>query len=105
MAPVSLDDLKRLLKDDLVTVIDARPREEYAAGHIRGAISVPVQDLKSRLGEIPDGAEVVAYCRGPYCVYADDAVRLLNRRGVKAARLEEGFPEWAAARLPVVKSQ
>ena len=74
---------------------------EYAAGHIRGAISIPIHDLKLRLGDIPDGADVVAYCRGPYCVYADEAVRVLSKKGVTAARLEDGFPEWAEARLPV----
>ena len=77
----------------------------FDAGHIRGAISVPLHDLRSRLGEIPDGTDVVAYCRGPYCVYADDAVRLLTRRGIRAARLEDGFPEWAAARLTVVRAR
>lgn len=98
---VTRDQLRARLRQGDVVVLDVRPEPEFAAGHIRGAISVPPQDLKSRLGEIPDGADVVAYCRGPYCVYADDAVRLLTRRGVNAARLEDGFPEWAAARLPV----
>ena len=79
---------------------DGLPEAEYTAGHIRGAISIPLQDLKSRLGDIPDGADVVAYCRGPYCVYADDAVRALQARGREAARLLDGFPEWAAAGLP-----
>jgi rhodanese-related sulfurtransferase len=64
-------------------------------------MSIPIDDLKARLGEIPRGAEVVAYCRGPYCVYADDAVRLLTKKGQTASRLEDGFPEWAANRLPV----
>ena len=101
-----MDALRRIKGHlpDLV-VLDVRPEPEFTAGHIRGAISVPPQDLKSRLGEIPDGADVVAYCRGPYCVYADDAVRLLTRRGVNAARLEDGFPEWAAAHLPVARSR
>ena len=84
-----------------MVVVDVRPEAEFAAGHIRGAVSIPIADLKSRLGDIPDGAEVVAYCRGPYCVYADEAVRVLAKKGVPAARLEDGFPEWAAARLPV----
>jgi rhodanese-related sulfurtransferase/predicted transcriptional regulator len=97
---ISRDDLRRRLRDGDVVVLDVRPEVEYAAGHIRGAASIPVRELKARLGEIPDGAEVVAYCRGPYCVYADDAVRTLTGRGISAARLEDGFPEWAEARLP-----
>ena len=95
------DGLAERLRDGDVVVLDVRPEPEYAAGHIAGAVSIPVADLRSRLGEIPDGAEVVAYCRGPFCVYADEAVRVLDGHGVPAARLEDGFPEWAAARLPV----
>jgi len=98
---ITRDDLRERLRDGDVVVLDVRPEAEYAAGHVRGAISIPIRDLKSRLGDIPDGAEVVAYCRGPYCVYADEAVRLLSKKGVTAARLEDGFPEWADARLPV----
>ncbi len=98
---ITRDALRARLRDGDVVVLDVRPEPEYAAGHIRGAISIPISDLKSRLGEIPDGAEVVAYCRGPYCVYADDAVRLMTRDGLDAARLEDGFPEWATARLPI----
>ena len=98
------DDLRSRLRDRDVVVVDVRPEAEYAAGHVRGAISIPIGDLRSRLGEIADGAEVVAYCRGPYCVYADEAVRLLGKKGITAARLEDGFPEWADARLPVTRS-
>jgi rhodanese-related sulfurtransferase len=98
------DDLRARLRDGDVVVLDVRPEAEYAAGHIRDAISIPITDLRSRLRDIPDGADVVAYCRGPYCVYADEAVRMLNRKGVAAARLEDGFPEWAEARLPVTRS-
>lgn len=98
---ITRDALKARLRDGDVVVLDVRPEPEYAAGHIRGAITIPISDLKSRLGEIPDGAEVVAYCRGPYCVYADDAVRLMTGNGLNAARLEDGFPEWVAARLPI----
>ncbi len=101
---ITRDDLRARLRDGDVVVVDVRPATEYAAGHIRGAISIPVADLKARLGEIPDGSEVVAYCRGPYCVFADDAVRLLARKGVDAVRLEDGFPEWADARLPVART-
>jgi rhodanese-related sulfurtransferase/DNA-binding MarR family transcriptional regulator len=98
---ITRDALQARLSDGDVVVLDVRPEPEYTAGHIPGAITIPVSDLKSRLGEIPAGAEVVAYCRGPYCVYADDAVRLLTRNGLDAARLEDGFPEWVAARLPI----
>lgn len=98
---LSRDALQSRLRDGNVVVLDVRPEPEYAAGHIRGAIGIPLKDLQSRLGEIPKDTEVVAYCRGPYCAYADDAVRLLTGKGVKAARLEDGFPEWSGARLPV----
>jgi rhodanese-related sulfurtransferase/predicted transcriptional regulator len=97
---ITRDQLRQRLRDGDVVVLDVRPEPEYAAGHVRGAMSIPIQSLKVRLGEIPSGAEVVAYCRGPYCVYADDAVRLLGKRGVTAARLEDGYPEWADAGLP-----
>jgi rhodanese-related sulfurtransferase len=83
-----------------VTVLDVRPAEEFAAGHIAGALSIPVAELEARLGELPRRREVIAYCRGPYCVYADEAVKLLRARGRKARRLHEGFPEWRAAGLP-----
>ena len=95
------DELRTRLKDGDVVVLDVRPAPEYAAGHIKGAVSVPVTELEGRLDEIPADLEVVAYCRGPYCVYADHAVRILADRGVAAHRLEDGFPEWASARLPV----
>ena len=98
---MSRDDLQRRLRDGDVVVLDVRPEPEYASGHIRGAVSIPVKELQDRLGEIPDGAKVVAYCRGPYCVYADDAVRTLTTKGINAARLEDGFPEWAEAHLPM----
>jgi rhodanese-related sulfurtransferase/predicted transcriptional regulator len=101
LGTITRDQLRQRLRDGDVVVVDVRPQPEYAAGHIRAAISIPIQNLKARLGEIPSGAEVVAYCRGPYCVYADDAVRLLNRRGVAASRLEDGYPEWAGEGLSV----
>ena len=83
-----------------VVVIDVRPRIEFAAGHIQGARSVPLDELEARLSEIPDDAEVVAYCRGPYCVYAHEAVRRLQAAGRPARRLEDGWPEWRLAGLP-----
>ena len=90
----------RLRRGDLV-VLDVRPEPEFRAGHIAGARSVPVSELRRNLRALPKDAEVVAYCRGPYCVYADDAVRELNRRGYRAQRLEDGYPEWKQAGLPV----
>jgi rhodanese-related sulfurtransferase/predicted transcriptional regulator len=98
---MSRAELKGRLGRHDVVVLDVRPAVEYGAGHIAGALSVPIDELQRRLRELPDDTDVVAYCRGPFCVYADDAVRALNRRGFRAARLEDGFPEWARARLPV----
>jgi rhodanese-related sulfurtransferase len=95
------DELRRRIKDRDVVVLDVRPAPEYAAGHIKGAISIPITELRSRLGEVSDGVDVVAYCRGPYCVYADDAVRDLASNGFRAFRLEDGFPEWESAELPI----
>jgi rhodanese-related sulfurtransferase len=102
---VTRDQLRSRLRDGDVVVLDVRPQAEYAAGHIRGAVSIPIQDLKTRLGEIPNGADVVAYCRGPYCVYADYAVRLLSKNGITSARLEDGYPEWASNGLPVEEGE
>jgi ArsR family transcriptional regulator len=82
-------------------VVDVRPREEYEAGHITGALSIPLSMLEKRLSEIPTERDVVAYCRGPYCVLAAEAVRLLRRRGYRAFRLQEGYPEWRDGGLPV----
>ena len=101
LGTITRDQLRKRMREGDVVVLDVRPRTEYDAGHIRGALSIPVAELRSRLDEIPDGSEVVAYCRGPYCVYADEAVRHLTRKGRPALRLEDGYPEWEAARLPV----
>jgi rhodanese-related sulfurtransferase len=98
---ITRDQLAARLRQGDVVVLDVRPSPEYDAGHIRDAISVPVEELRARLREIDSGAQVVAYCRGPYCVYADEAVRLLSSHGRLAARLEDGFPEWELAGLPV----
>ena len=87
-----------------VLAVDVRPRAEYAAGHITGARSIPADRLARDLSALPADTEVVAYCRGPYCVFADDAVRLLRRRGRMARRLEDGFPECRHARLPIETS-
>ena len=101
LEPVPARELMQRAKKGLVTVLDVRPAEEYAAGHIRGAINVPVAELKKRLSDIPRALEVVAYCRGPYCLMAFEAVAELRNRGRKARRLEDGFPEWKSAGLPV----
>jgi ArsR family transcriptional regulator len=104
LEPVSRKELLRRLKDDVVTVIDVRPADEFAAGHVPSAMNVPLRDLPRRLRDLPRHREVVAYCRGAYCVLAFEAVALLRTRGFTAARLEEGFPEWRAAGLPVETS-
>jgi rhodanese-related sulfurtransferase len=96
---ISRDELARRLRTGEVVIVDVRPVAEYRAGHILGARSVPITALHTELDRLPDDQEVVAYCRGPYCVYADDAVRELRRRGVAARRLEDGYPEWAEAGL------
>lgn len=104
LGTITRDELRERLRKGDVVVLDVRARAEYEAGHIRGAVSIPVAELRSRLEHIPQGSDVVAYCRGPFCVYADDAVRLLRRSGRSAMRLEDGFPEWAADHLPVERS-
>ena len=98
---VDRTELARRLRRGGVLVLDVRPEAEYAAGHIAGARSVPVDELRRHLRALPKDADVVAYCRGPYCVYADDAVRELNRKGFRARRLIDGYPEWKRAGLPV----
>ena len=101
LEPVERAELKRRMKAGDIVVIDVRPDVEFAAGHIVGARSIPIMHLPKRLKELPKSKEIVAYCRGPYCVLADDAVRLLRGKGYKAARLTDGFPEWKEAGLPV----
>jgi rhodanese-related sulfurtransferase len=98
---LSAEELSRRLERGDVVVLDVRPEAEFRAGHIAGARSAPVDGLDALVDELPKRREVVAYCRGPYCVYADDAVRLLRGRGLKARRLDVGYPEWQRAGLPV----
>jgi rhodanese-related sulfurtransferase len=98
---LSAEELERRLTRDQVVVLDVRPEPEYRAGHIAGARSAPLPELVALLPQLPRRREIVAYCRGPYCVYADDAVRLLRERGLKARRLDVGFPEWRRAGLPI----
>lgn len=101
LEPVSREELIARAEDGTIVVLDVRPREEYDAGHIPGAISIPLSKLEARLGELPGGAEIVAYCRGPYCVLAPEALDLLRRHGYRARRLQDGLPEWRQAGLPV----
>lgn len=99
--PVTFKELRRLVREGDVTVVDVRPADEFEAGHIPGALSMPVPQLKRRLRELPRGREVIAYCRGRYCVYSLDAVTLLRKHGYRARRAHEGLPDWKAAGLPV----
>lgn len=101
LEPVSVSDLMDRIRDDLVTVVDVRPKEEYDAGHLRGAINVPLADIEQHLDALPRDREVVAYCRGPFCVLSFEAVARLRTMGFEARRLETGFPEWKVAGLPV----
>jgi len=101
LEPVASEELLRRARGRDVVVIDVRPAEEFAAGHIAGALSVPLAQLERRLAELPRGRRIVAYCRGPYCVLSAEAVRLLRRRGRDAVRLRDGYPEWRDAGLPV----
>lgn len=101
LEPVERDDLLARARAGMVLVLDVRPAEEYRAGHIPGAVSIPVGDLEKRISDLPSGKEIVAYCRGPYCVLAFRAVEILRRRGLQARRLADGLPEWRAAGLPI----
>ena len=101
LEPVPAEELLERVRDGLVTVLDVRPAEEYNAGHLPGAINIPLSELEQRLEEFDGGQEVVAYCRGPHCVLAFDAVKMLRDKGVKASRLDGGLPEWRLQGLPV----
>jgi rhodanese-related sulfurtransferase/DNA-binding HxlR family transcriptional regulator len=98
---LSSDELEERLALGQVVLLDVRPRPEYEAGHVPGALSIPIAELADAVGRLPCSGEIVAYCRGPYCVYADDAVRLLHDAGRRASRLDVGFPEWRSAGRPV----
>jgi len=104
LEPVPARELMSRARRGLVTVLDVRPPEEFAAGHLPGAVNIPIDELAKRLRELPRRKEVVAYCRGPYCLMSYDAVSLLRKKGIKARRLEAGLPEWRLAGLPVERA-
>ncbi len=101
LEPVSKDELWKRMQDKDVIVLDVRPSEEYKNGHIAGALSVPLSELKNKLKEIPQDRQIVAYCRGPYCVLSAEAMEILRTAGYQAIRLKEGLPEWKEAGLPL----
>jgi rhodanese-related sulfurtransferase/DNA-binding MarR family transcriptional regulator len=101
LEPVSVNELMARIRSGLVTVVDVRPKEEYAAGHLPGAINIPLTDLEENVKTLPRNREVIAYCRGPFCLLSFEAVARLRDRGLAARRLETGFPEWKVAGLPV----
>ena len=98
---VTMEELLRKIGAEVVVILDVRPEEEFYRGHIHRALSMPVDHLLERLNELPKDKEIIAYCRGPLCVFADEAVALLHGKGFKAKRLEAGFPDWQAKGLPV----
>ena len=103
LEPIPAQELLERARKGLVTVLDVRPQEEYVAGHLPWAVNVPLVELEQRLGQLNPKQEVVAYCRGPHCVLAFEAVAILRRHGLKARRLQNGYPEWKTAGLPVVR--
>jgi rhodanese-related sulfurtransferase len=105
MSPITAEELLRKLRDKSVMVLDVRPAVEYASGHIAGARSIPLHELRRKLKALPKRREIVAYCRGPYCVLADEAVAILRAQGLRARRLQEGFPDWKVRGLPVQSLQ
>lgn len=103
LRPVTVDELRQALQEERVILLDVRPQIEYLAGHLPQARSIPIAELEAQLAELPKEREIVAYCRGPYCVFADEAVSLLRAHGYAAHRLQEGVTEWQHLGLPVMK--
>lgn len=101
LEPIPAKELLEKAKQDLITVLDVRPKEEFEAGHVQGAINIPIEELEQHLEQFDPTQEIVAYCRGPHCILAFDAVAQLREKGFKARRLENGYPEWKVAGLPV----
>ena len=100
LEPIPADELLKKVKEDLITVLDVRPKEEFEAGHLQGAINIPIEELESHLADFDPEQEIVAYCRGPHCILAFDAVAELRGKGFQARRLEKGYPEWKVAGYP-----
>ena len=103
LEPIPANKLLEMAKQDLITVLDVRPKEEFEAGHVQGAINIPIEELEQHLAEFNPEQEIVAYCRGPHCILAFDAVAQLREKGFQARRLENGYPEWKVAGLPIEK--
>jgi ArsR family transcriptional regulator len=101
LEPISANELLQRVQDNRVTVLDVRPTEEFSSGHLPGAVNIPMHEVEQRLAELPNGPEVVAYCRGPYCMLSFEAVAKLRDKGYRARRLEDGYPEWKRAGFPV----
>ena len=104
LEPIPANALLEMAKQDLITVLDVRPKEEFEAGHVQGAINIPIEELEQHLAEFNPEQEIVAYCRGPHCILAFDAVAQLREKGFQARRLEDGYPEWKIAGLPIEKN-
>jgi rhodanese-related sulfurtransferase len=104
LEPVSRDELVDRLREGSVTLLDVRPQDEFALGHLPGAWNVPISELEKRLADLPTDQEFIAYCRGPYCVLSFEAVAALRAKGYRIRRLEDGYPEWSAAGLPVERT-
>ena len=104
LEPIPRAELLERARDGLITVLDVRPAEEYASGHVPGAVNIPLQDLEKWIEKLDKNQEIVAYCRGPHCVLAFDAVARLREKGIKARRMEDGYPEWKTAGLPIEES-
>ena len=105
LEPIPRAELLKRAHDGLITVLDVRPPEEYASGHVSGAVNIPLQDLEKWIEKLDKNQEIVAYCRGPHCVLAFDAVARLREKGINARRMEDGYPEWKTAGLPIDESQ
>lgn len=102
---ISTDDLVKKIKTDSVVVVDVRPEEEFKNGHIENALSFPLMELREKISDLPKEKEIVAYCRGPLCMMADDAVEFLNQNGYSGSRLEKGYPDWSAGSLPIERDE
>ena len=105
LEPIPRTELLERARDGLITVLDVRPPEEYASGHVSGAVNIPLKDLEKWIKKLDKNQEIVAYCRGPHCVLAFDAVARLREKGINARRMEDGYPEWKTAGLPIEESQ